>query len=56
MVKIPKISDVEPALGFTEFDILEKYHYSLVYSELSRLFALFHFSELARTTGLKESL
>ena len=25
MVKIQKISEIEPSLGFTEFDILKKY-------------------------------
>ena len=28
MVKIQKISEIEPCLGFTEFDILKKYRQS----------------------------
>lgn len=34
MVKIRKISEIEPTLGFTEFDILEKYRQSFEKSEL----------------------
>ena len=55
MVKIQKISEIEPTLGFTEFDLLEKYRHSFECSELGRLHSLFPFSELARTMGLKES-
>ena len=45
MVKIQKISEIEPRLGFTEFAT----------SELGRLHALFPFSELARQMHLKSS-
>ena len=48
MVKIQKISEIEPRLGFTEFDMLKKYRQSFATSELGRLHALFPFSELAR--------
>ena len=37
MAKIAKISEIHPTLGFTEFDILEKYHKSFKESELGRL-------------------
>ena len=55
MVKIRKISEIEPTLGFTEFDILEKYRQSFEKSELGRLHSLFPFSELAQQMGLHES-
>lgn len=47
MVKIQKISEIEPRLGFTEFDMLKKYRQSFATSELGRLHALFPFSELS---------
>ena len=34
MVKIVNISEIHPTLGFTEFDILEKYRKSFNESEL----------------------
>ncbi|MCG4683794.1 hypothetical protein L0O93_05355 [Bacteroides finegoldii] len=37
MVKIQKISEIEPCLGFTEFDMLKKYRQSFATSELGRL-------------------
>ena len=46
MVKIQKISEIEPCLGFTEFDMLKKYRQSFATSELGRLHALFPFSDL----------
>ena len=46
MVEIQKISEIEPRLGFTEFDMLKKYRQSFATSELGRLQALFPFSEL----------
>ena len=55
MVKIQKISEIEPRLGFTEFDMLKKYRQSFPTSELGRLHALFPFSELAREMHLKSS-
>lgn len=55
MVKIHKISEIEPTLGFTEFDILKRYRQSFELSELGRLHALFPFSELAQQMQLKES-
>lgn len=54
MVKVQKISFIEPTLGFTEFDLLEKYRQSFALSELGRLHSLFPFSSLARSMGLKE--
>ena len=52
MVKIQKISEIEPSLGFTEFDILKKYRQSFATSELGRLHSLFPFSALARQMRL----
>ena len=55
MVKIQKISEIEPCLGFTEFDMLKKYRQSFATSELGRLHALFPFSEQVRQMHLKSS-
>ena len=55
MVKIQKISEIEPRLGFTEFDMLKKYRQSFATSELGRLHALFPFSDLVRQMHLKSS-
>ena len=55
MVKIQKISEIEPSLGFTEFDILKKYRQSFATRELVRLHSLFPFSALARQMHLKSS-
>ena len=55
MVKIQKISEIEPCLGFSEFDMLKKYRQSFATSELRRLHSLFPFSELARQMHLKSS-
>lgn len=55
MIKIQKISEIEPRLGFTEFDIVKSYRHSFECSELGRLHTFFPFSELACTMELKES-
>lgn len=55
MVKVHKISDIQPTLGFTEFDILEKYRKSFECSELGQIHSVFPFAELARSMGLKDS-
>ena len=55
MVKIQKISEIEPSLGFTEFDMLKKYRQSFATSELGRFHSQFPFSELARQIHLKSS-
>ena len=55
MIKIQKISEIEPCLCFTEFDMLKKYRQSFATSELGRLHALFSFLELARQMHLKSS-
>ena len=55
MVKIQKISSIEPTLGFTEFDILQKYRQSFERSELGHLYAMIPFSELARSMHLRDA-
>lgn len=55
MAKIQNISEIQPTLGFTEFDIFKKYRQSFETSELGRLHALFPFKALARSMRLKSS-
>ena len=55
MAKIQNISDIHPTLGFTEFDILEKYRKSFNESELGRLHSVFPFEVMAKTMGLSEN-
>ena len=54
MAKIQNISEIHPTLGFTEFDILEKYRKSFNDSELGRLHSVFPFERLAKAAGLSE--
>ena len=54
MAKIAKISEIHPTLGFTEFDILEKYRKSFHESGLGRLHSLFLFECMAKAAGLSE--
>ena len=55
MVKIQKISEIEPRLGFTEFDMLKKYRQSFATSELGRLHSLLPFSEDRKSKRLNSS-
>ncbi|RHJ76122.1 DDE transposase, partial [Parabacteroides sp. AM08-6] len=52
MAKIRNISEIHPTLGFTEFDILEKYRKSFNASELGRLHSVFPFDNIAKEAGL----
>ena len=52
MAKIQNISEIHPTLGFTEFDILEKYRKSFNESELGRLHSVFPFERMAKAIGL----
>ena len=52
MAKIQNISEIHPTLGFTEFDILEKYRKSFHESELGRLHSVFPFERMAKAAGL----
>ena len=54
MAKIQNISEIHPTLGFTEFDILEKYRKSFHESELGRLHSVFPFECMAKAAGLSE--
>ncbi len=54
MRKVQKISDLQPTIGFTEFDIYRDYRQSFLTSELGRLYDLFPFLSLARELGLRE--
>ena len=54
MAKIQNISEIHPTLGFTEFDIIEKYRKSFHESELGRLHSVFPFERMAKTMGLSE--
>ena len=54
MAKIVNISEIHPTLGFTEFDILEKYRKSFNESELGRLHSVFPFEVMAKNMGLSE--
>ena len=55
MAKIQNISEIHPTLGFTEFDILEKYRKSFNESELGRLHSVFPFEVMAKVMGLSEN-
>ena len=55
MVKIQNISEIHPTLGFTEFDILEKYRKSFHESELGSLHSVFPFESIAKEIGLSQS-
>ena len=52
MAKIQNISEIHPTLGFTEFDVLEKYRKSFNESELGRLHSVFPFGRMAKAVGL----
>ena len=54
MAKIQNISEIHPVLGFTEFDVLEKYRKSFHESELGRLHSVFPFERMAKAAGLSE--
>ena len=54
MAKIQNISEIYPTLGFTEFDILEKYRKSFNESELGRLHSVFPFERMAKVACLSE--
>ena len=54
MAKIQNISEIHPTLGFTEFDIIEKYRKSFHESELGRLHSVFPFERIAKAMGVSE--
>ncbi|MDR0691923.1 MAG: transposase [Prevotellaceae bacterium] len=54
MRKIQKFSELQPTIGFTEFDIYRDYQKSFVHTELGKIHALFPFAALAKEWGLCE--
>ena len=54
MAKIHNISEIHPTLGFTEFDVPEKYRKSFNEGELDRLHSVLPFARMAKVTGLSE--
>ena len=54
MRKIRKISDIQPTISFTEFDIYKEYRQSFLLSELGKMHALLPLKSLAKELGLKE--
>jgi hypothetical protein len=55
MRKIRKISDIEPTLGFTEFDFYQNFLHSFSHSELGEIHRLLPFEALSRSLGLTDS-
>lgn len=55
MAKIQKISQLQPTLGFTEFDIYTNYRESFYSSELGKLYQAFPFSDFCKSIGLTEN-
>ena len=54
MAEIQNLSEIQPTLGFTEFDILEKYCKNFNESELDRLHWLLPFERMAKAASLSE--
>ncbi len=54
MRKIQKLSDLQPTIAFTEFDIFTSYRESFLSSELGKVHGLFPFEQLSKSLGLKE--
>ncbi len=52
--KIRKICDLQPTIGFTEFDIYNAYLQSFHQSELGAIYRSFPFSSFAHELGLKD--
>ena len=51
MRKIQQFSELQPAIGFTEFDIYRDYQKSFAHTELGKIHALFPFTALAKEWG-----
>ena len=54
MAKIQNISKIHPTLGFTEFNVLEKYRKSFNESEPGRLHSVFPFERMTKTISLSK--
>jgi hypothetical protein len=55
MRKIQKISELQPTIGFTEFDIYQDYRQSFLNSELGKIYESFPLSSLSKELGLEEN-
>jgi hypothetical protein len=55
MAKIRRISDLQPTLGFTEYDIFRDYGQSFQNSELGKIYSLLPFADLAQSLSQKDS-
>jgi len=55
MRRVRKISEIQPTIGFTEFDIYQDYRQSFLVSELGKIYGLFPFVSLSKALGLKEN-
>ena len=55
MRKIQKISELEPTISFTEFDIFRDYGQSFADSELGKLHAMLPLKSLSKELGLQEN-
>ena len=54
MRRIRKISELQPTIGFTAFDIFNGYRQSFLNSEPGKLHKLIPFARLAQSLGLKD--
>lgn len=54
MAKIRDISEIHSTLGFTKFDIQEKYRKNFNESEFGRLHSVFPFEHIVKEAGLSE--
>ena len=55
MRKIQKISELQPTIGFTEFDIYNQYEQSFHSSELGKLLSALPLEAIAQSIGLRSS-
>jgi hypothetical protein len=56
MRKVRKISELQPTIGFTEFDFYSNYAQSFQNSELGKIHNLIPFAEMVKSLDLKERL
>lgn len=55
MRKIQKISELEPTIGFSEFDFYHQYKEGFRVSDLGKIFQAIPFIDLANSIGLKDT-
>lgn len=56
MLKIQKITNLQPTIAFSEYDFYNQYKESFTASELGGLYRALPWEELVKTTGLKEKV